>query len=182
MWTEEMRKKIENRLGLTALNIYGLTEIIGPGVAQECMQKTGLHIFEDHFYPEIIDPKTGKRLPPGEKGELVITTLTKEAMPMIRFRTRDITSLLDDECKCGRTLRRIGRITGRTDDMIKVRGVMVFPSQIEKALLKVDGLEPHYQIVITRPHYLDEMEIRVETSPELFSDEVKEMEKIKKKN
>ncbi|ADP76937.1 phenylacetate-CoA ligase [Methanothermus fervidus DSM 2088] len=181
MWTEEMRKKIENRLGLTALNIYGLTEIIGPGVAQECMQKTGLHIFEDHFYPEIIDPKTGKRLPPGEKGELVITTLTKEAMPMIRFRTRDITSLLDDECKCGRTLRRIGRITGRTDDMIKVRGVMVFPSQIEKALLKVDGLEPHYQIVITRPHYLDEMEIRVETSPELFSDEVKEMEKIKKK-
>lgn len=181
MWTEEMRKKIENRLGLTALNIYGLTEIIGPGVAQECMQKTGLHIFEDHFYPEIIDPKTGKRLPPGEKGELVITTLTKEAMPMIRFRTRDITSLLDDECKCGRTLRRISRITGRTDDMIKVRGVMVFPSQIEKALLKVDGLEPHYQIVITRPHYLDEMEIRVETSPELFSDEVKEMEKIKKK-
>lgn len=181
MWTEEMRKKIENRLGLTALNIYGLTEIIGPGVAQECMQKTGLHIFEDHFYPEIIDPKTGKRLPPGEKGELVITTLTKEAMPMIRFRTRDITSLFDDECKCGRTLRRISRITGRTDDMIKVRGVMVFPSQIEKALLKVDGLEPHYQIVITRPHYLDEMEIRVETSPELFSDEVKEMEKIKKK-
>lgn len=174
MWTEEMRETIEARLGLTALNIYGLTEIIGPGVAMECTEKNGLHIAEDHFYPEIID-KNGERLGPGERGELVITTLTRVGMPVIRFRTKDITSIDYDPCNCGRTLARISRITGRVDDMLKVRGVSVFPSQIEKALLRIDGIEPHYQIIVTRPHLMDELEVRVETSPELFSDDIRKM-------
>lgn len=181
MWTEEMREEIEKRLNLTALNIYGLTEIIGPGVAQECREKNGLHIFDDHFYPEIIDTPTMKPLPYGEKGELVLTTLTREGMPVIRFRTRDITTLRQGRCKCGRTHVKMDRITGRSDDMLKVRGVIVFPSQIERALLKIEGLEPHYQIIITRPHQLDELEVQVETSPALFSDEVKHVEEIKKR-
>lgn len=181
MWTEEMRDEIEKRLNLTALNIYGLTEIIGPGVAQECREKKGLHIFDDHFYPEIIDTPTMKPLPFGEKGELVLTTLTREGMPVIRFRTRDITTLRQGRCKCGRTHVKMDRITGRSDDMLKVRGVIVFPSQIERALLKIEGLEPHYQIIITRPHQLDELEVQVETSPALFSDEVKHVEEIKKR-
>ncbi len=180
IWTEEMRNAIEEKLGLSALNIYGLTEIIGPGVAQECDEKRGLHIFEDHFYPEIINPKTKETLPHGEKGELVLTTLTREAMPIIRFRTRDITVLRDGECACGRTFIKMDRITGRSDDMLKIRGVIVFPSQIEKALLKIEGLEPHYQIIVTRPHYLDELEVQVEASPKLFSDEVKHVEEAKK--
>ncbi|MBC7101122.1 phenylacetate--CoA ligase family protein [Methanothermobacter tenebrarum] len=180
MWTEEMRDAIEERLGLVALNIYGLTEIIGPGVAMECHEKNGLHIFEDHFYPEIINPETLENLPPGKKGELVLTTLTREAMPIIRFRTRDITTLRKGKCPCGRTLIRMDRITGRSDDMLKIRGVIVFPSQIEEALLKIDGLEPHYQIVVTRPKYLDELEVQVEASPALFSDEVKHVEEAKK--
>ncbi|WP_432703792.1 phenylacetate--CoA ligase [Methanothermobacter thermautotrophicus] len=180
MWTEEMRETIEARLGLTALNIYGLTEIIGPGVAMECTEKNGLHIAEDHFYPEIIDPKTRERLPHGTKGELVLTTLTREGMPVLRFRTKDITALRDGECGCGRTLVRMDRITGRSDDMLKIRGVIVFPSQIERALLRIKGLEPHYQIVVTRPEFLDELEIQVEASPELFSDEVKHVEEAKR--
>ena len=180
MWTEEMRETIEARLGLTALNIYGLTEIIGPGVAMECTEKNGLHIAEDHFYPEIIDPKTGEKLPNETKGELVLTTLTREGMPVLRFRTKDITALRDGECGCGRTLVRMDRITGRSDDMLKIRGVIVFPSQIERALLKIKGLEPHYQIVVTRPEFLDELEVQVEASPELFSDEVKHVEKAKR--
>jgi len=180
MWTEEMRNAIEERLGLTALNIYGLTEIIGPGVAQECTEKNGLHIFEDHFYPEIIDPKTKEKLPYGKKGELVLTTLTREGMPILRFRTKDITALRNDKCGCGRTLVRMDRITGRSDDMLKIRGVIVFPSQIERALLKIKGLEPHYQIVVTRPEFLDELEVQVEASPELFSDEVKHVEEAKR--
>ncbi|MDI9615274.1 phenylacetate--CoA ligase [Methanothermobacter sp.] len=180
MWTEEMRNTIEERLGLTALNIYGLTEIIGPGVAQECTEKNGLHIFEDHFYPEIIDPKTEEKLPYGRKGELVLTTLTREGMPILRFRTKDITALRNDECGCGRTLVRMDRITGRSDDMLKIRGVIVFPSQIERALLKIKGLEPHYQIVVTRPEFLDELEVQVEASPELFSDEVKHVEEARR--
>jgi len=180
MWTEEMRNAIEERLGLTALNIYGLTEIIGPGVAQECPEKNGLHIFEDHFYPEIIDPKTLEKLPYGRKGELVLTTLTREGMPILRFRTKDITALRNEACGCGRTLVRMERITGRSDDMLKIRGVIVFPSQIERALLGVKGLEPHYQIVVTRPEFLDELEVRVEASPELFSDEVKHVEEAKR--
>ena len=180
MWTEEMRQKLEKRLNISAQNIYGLTEIIGPGVAMECPVKKGLHIFEDHFYPEIIDPQTMKQVPDGEKGELVLTTLTREGMPVIRFRTRDITALNRGICECGRTQVKMDRITGRSDDMLKIRGVIVFPSQIEKALLKIEGLEPQYQIIVTRPHHLDEIEVMVETSPALFSDEVKHVEEIKK--
>ncbi len=180
MWTEEMRYELEKRLNISAQNIYGLTEIIGPGVAMECPVKKGLHIFEDHFYPEIIDPNTLKQFPDGEKGELVLTTLTREGMPIIRFRTRDITALNRGVCECGRTQVKMDRITGRTDDMLKIRGVIVFPSQIEKALLKIEGLEPQYQIIVTRPHHLDELEVQVETSPALFSDEVKHVEEIKK--
>ena len=181
MWTDRMRDEIEKRFHLIALNIYGLTEIIGPGVAQECDQKNGLHIFEDHFYPEVVSPETLEPLPEGEKGELVLTTLTREGMPMIRFRTRDITTLRREICKCGRTLVRMDRITGRTDDMLKIRGVLVFPYQIEKALLEIKGVEPHYQIIVTRPHHLDEIEVQVETSKKLFSDEVRHLEEVRKK-
>ncbi|MGZ7108935.1 MAG: phenylacetate--CoA ligase family protein [Methanobacterium sp.] len=181
MWTEEMRQEIQRRFNSPAYNIYGLTEIMGPGVALECQEQEGLHVMEDHFYPEIIDSTTLETLPEGEKGELVLTALTRDGMPIIRFRTKDITALHKGECSCGRTLIKMDRITGRADDMLKVRGVAIFPSQIEKALLKVDGLEPHYQIIITRPQHLDIMEVRVEASPELFSDEVKELVGIKKK-
>ena len=181
MWTEEMRREIEKRFGIKAYNIYGLTEIIGPGVAHECEAQEGLHIWEDHFLPEIIDPETGEPLPEGERGELVLTTLTKKGVPMIRFRTRDITAFISGKCSCGRTSRRIERIRGRTDDMIKVRGVMIFPYQIEKAILEVQGVEPHYQIILTRPHYLDEIEIQVEMSKEIFSDEVRKIEELKKR-
>ncbi|MCX8041330.1 MAG: phenylacetate--CoA ligase [Thermodesulfobacteriaceae bacterium] len=181
MWTEEMRKEIEKRFGLKAYNVYGLTEIIGPGVAHECTEQAGLHVWEDHFYIEIVDPETGEVLPEGTRVELVITTLTREGMPMLRFRTRDITSIIKGECPCGRTVRRIDRIRGRTDDMIKVRGVMLFPYQIEQAILEVQGVEPHYQIVITRPQYLDEIEVQVEVSKETFSDEIKVLENLRKK-
>jgi phenylacetate-CoA ligase len=181
VWTDRMRDEIEKRFHLIALNIYGLTEIIGPGVAQECDQKNGLHICEDHFYPEVISPETLEPLPDGEKGELVLTTLTREGMPMIRFRTRDITTLRRERCKCGRTLVRMDRITGRTDDMLKIRGVLIFPSQIEKALLEVKGVEPHYQIIVTRPQHFDEIEVQVETSKKLFSDEVRHLEEVKKR-
>jgi len=181
VWTDRMRDEIEKRFHLIALNIYGLTEIIGPGVAQECDQKNGLHIAEDHFYPEVISPETREPLPDGEKGELVLTTLTREGMPMIRFRTRDVTTLRRERCKCGRTLVRMDRVTGRTDDMLKIRGVLIFPSQIERALLEVKGVEPHYQIIVTRPQHLDEIEVQVETSKKLFSDEVKHLEDVKKK-
>ncbi|MDD1763185.1 MAG: phenylacetate--CoA ligase [Methanobacteriaceae archaeon] len=180
MWTEEMRDEIEKRLNLRALNIYGLTEIIGPGVAQECSQKSGLHIFDDHFYPEIIDPQTLQARGDGQKGELVLTTLTREGMPVIRFRTRDITTLQKGVCECGRSLVKMDRITGRSDDMLKIRGVIVFPSQIERALLKIEGLDPHYQIIVSRPHQLDELEVQVEASDILFSDEVKQVEEVKK--
>lgn len=180
MWTEEMRVEIEKRLNLDALNIYGLTEIIGPGVAQECMEKDGLHIFEDHFYPEIVDTNTLKQLPRGEKGELVLTTLTREGMPVIRFRTRDITTLREGLCACGRTSVKMDRITGRSDDMLKVRGVIVFPSQIERALLKIEGLQPQYQIIVSRPQQMDELEVQVEASSALFSDEVKHVEEVKR--
>lgn len=181
VWTDRMRDEIEGRFRLLALNIYGLTEIIGPGVAHECKEKCGLHIFEDHFYPEVISPDTLQPLPDGEKGELVLTTLTRDGMPMIRFRTKDITSLSRETCTCGRTLVRMERITGRTDDMLKIRGVLVFPSKIEKALLEVKGIEPHYQIIVTRPHHLDEMEVQVEVSKKVFSDEVRHLQELKKK-
>ncbi|WP_414469407.1 phenylacetate--CoA ligase family protein [Methanobacterium sp. ACI-7] len=181
MWTNEMRHEIEKRFNAPAFNIYGLTEIMGPGVALECDQQEGLHVNEDHFYPEIIDSETLETKEDGEKGELVLTTLTRHGMPIIRFRTKDITALRRGKCDCGRTLVKMDRITGRTDDMLKVRGVAVFPSQIEKALLKIDEVEPHYQIIVTRPQHLDVMEIQVEASPKLFSDEIKELVGIKKK-
>ena len=181
MWTEQMRKEIEKRFGIKAYNVYGLTEIIGPGVAHECPAQEGLHIWEDHFYPEIIDPETGEILPEGKRGELVLTTLTKKGVPMLRFRTKDITAFISGTCSCGRTSIRIEKIRGRTDDMIKVRGVMLFPYQIEKAILEVQGVEPHYQIILTRPQYLDEIEVQVEMSKEIFSDEVRKIEELRKK-
>lgn len=181
MWTEEMRREIEKRFGIKAYNVYGLTEIIGPGVAHECEEQMGLHIWEDHFLPEIIDPETGEWVEEGKEGELVLTTLTKEGVPMIRFRTRDITSFVPGECPCGRTGRRIERIKGRTDDMIKVRGVMLFPYQIEQCILEVQGIEPHYQIILTRPHHLDEIEVQVEMAKETFSDEVRAIEELRRR-
>ncbi len=180
-WSDNMRKEIEEKLHLLAIDIYGLTEIIGPGVASECEHQNGLHIFEDHFYPEIIDPKTDKVLPDGEKGELVITTLTKEGTPVLRYRTRDITYLDHSPCPCGRTSVRMHRLLGRTDDMLIIRGVNVFPSQIEEVILAIEGVEPHYQLVVERHDQLDELEVQVEMNEKLFSDEIKNLEQIEKK-
>ena len=177
-WTESMRRHIESAGGIRAFDIYGLSEIIGPGVAVECCAQNGLHIFEDHFYPEVVDTETGEPLPEGSEGELVITTLSKRAMPMIRYRTRDITSLVSEPCACGRTLRRMRRIGRRSDDMIILRGVNVFPSQIESALLSVEGTLPHYQIVLTRDKGLDQMEVLVEVTPEVFSDQIGALETL----
>jgi phenylacetate-CoA ligase len=179
-WSENMRKDIQEKLNLLAIDIYGLTEIIGPGVASECQHQNGLHINEDHFYPEIIDPKTGKVLPDGEKGELVITTLTKEGTPVLRYRTRDITYLDHSPCPCGRTSVRMHRILGRTDDMLIIRGVNVFPSQIEEVILSMDGIEPHYQLIIERREQRDELEVQVEMNEKMFSDEIKILEKTEK--
>jgi phenylacetate-CoA ligase len=180
-WTESMRRRIESESGIKAYDIYGLSEIIGPGVAMECECQAGPHIFEDWFYPEIIDLKTGKPLPDGEEGELVLTTLGKEAMPMIRYRTRDITALSSERCECGRTLRRIQRIGRRSDDMFIIRGVNVFPSQIETALLRVEGTLPHYQIILTRNKGLDEVEVQVEVTRELFADTVGAIEQLQRR-
>ncbi len=180
-WSEGAREAIEERLGLSAHDIYGLTEIIGPGVAAECEAKTGLHVFDDHFIPEVIDPDTGEPLPPGEKGELVFTCITKRAFPILRFRTRDITKLDYEPCECGRTQPRMERVTGRTDDMLIIRGVNVFPSQIEEVLLKIEEVEPHYQLVLTREGRLDQLEVQVEVSPAIFSDQVRQLEAIEQK-
>jgi phenylacetate-CoA ligase len=180
-WTESMRRRIEADSGIKAYDIYGLSEIIGPGVAMECLCQSGPHIFEDWFYPEIIDPKTGKLLADGEEGELVLTTLGKLAMPMIRYRTRDITALDAGRCDCGRTLRRIKRISRRSDDMFIIRGVNVYPSQIETALLKVEGTMPHYQIILTREKGLDEIEVQVEVTREVFGDTVGALELVQQK-
>jgi phenylacetate-CoA ligase len=177
-WTTSMRSRIESLTGITAIDIYGLSEIIGPGVAIECPCQDGLHIFEDHFYPEIIDPVTGEALPDGSEGELVLTTLSKHAMPMIRYRTRDITTLMPGTCACGRSLRRMMRVGRRSDDMLIVRGVNVFPSQVEAALLEVEGTLPHYQIVLTRAHGLDQMEVLVEVTAETFSDRIGSLEQL----
>jgi phenylacetate-CoA ligase len=177
-WTGAMRDRIQNLAGIQAFDIYGLSEIIGPGVAVECPCQDGLHIFEDHFYPEIIDPDTGAVLPDGEEGELVLTTLSKQAMPMIRYRTRDITSLLSEPCPCGRSLRRMRRVGRRTDDMMIIRGVNVFPSQIESALLEVEGTLPHYQIILTRSRGLDQIEVQVEVTSESFSDKIGALEQL----
>jgi phenylacetate-CoA ligase len=171
-WTESMRRHIEQSSGIEAFDIYGLTEIIGPGVGCECRRHEGLHILEDHFYPEIIDPETGEPLPDGSEGELVLTTLSKQAMPMIRYRTRDITMLMPGRCVCGRTMRRMGRIGRRSDDMLIIRGVNVFPSQVESALLEIEGTLPHYQILLTREQGLDQMEVQVEVTPHMFNDKI----------
>jgi phenylacetate-CoA ligase len=169
-WSEAMRKHIQDSSRVAAHDIYGLSEIVGPGVAVECQERNGLHILEDHYYPEIIDPRTGKPLPDGSEGELVFTTLSKQAMPMIRYRTRDITAIIPEPCPCGRTLRRMRRITRRSDDMVIIRGVNVFPSQIEAAFLTVEGTMPHYQIVLTRAHSLDEIEVQLEVAQEIYAD------------
>jgi phenylacetate-CoA ligase len=180
-WTEAMRTEIERKLPITATDIYGLSEIIGPGVANECLEQDGAHIFDDHFLPEIINAATGEPLEDGQTGELVLTTLTKEACPMIRYRTRDITYLMREPCKCGRTHVRMGRIAGRTDDMLIIRGINVFPSQIEHVLLTIEGTEPHYLIYVRRVGTLDDMEIQVEISEAVFSDEVRKLEALEKK-
>lgn len=178
-WSENMREEVERKLNLKAVDIYGLSEVIGPGVSMECLQTSrGMHIFEDHFLPEIIDPDTGEVLPPGEQGELVFTTLTKEAFPIIRYRTKDISRLIYEPCECGRTLVRMEKVTGRTDDMLIIRGVNVFPSQVEHVLMGVEGVAPHYQIVVDRHGNMDTMAVQVEVSEELFSDEVKDLEKL----
>ena len=180
-WSDNMRKELEEKLGIKALDIYGLSEVIGPGVACECIEQQGLHIFEDFFIPEIIDPVTEEPLPEGEKGELVITTIDKEGLPVIRYRTRDITSLSYEPCACGRTHARIGKLLGRTDDMLIIRGVNVFPSQIESALMATGDAEPHYLIIVDRVDNLDSMEVWVEVSEKLFADEVRNLEHVRKK-
>ncbi|MFO8056912.1 MAG: phenylacetate--CoA ligase [bacterium] len=178
-WSENMRVEIERRLKIKAMDIYGLSEIIGPGVACECIEdQSGAHVYEDHFIAEVINPDTGEPVAPGEKGELVVTTLTKEAFPLIRYRTRDLTSLNPEKCACGRTAARMHRVTGRTDDMLIIRGVNVFPSQIEHVLLDVEGLEPHYQIMVDRVNNMDVMEVQIEMNEKLFSDELKELDSL----
>jgi phenylacetate-CoA ligase len=171
-WTQGMRERLEQGAGIEAFDIYGLSEIIGPGVAIECDQHQGMHIFEDFFYPEIIDPDTCEVLPDGEFGELVLTTLSKYAMPMIRYRTRDLTRIISEKCACGRTIRRIDRISARSDDMFIIRGVNVFPSQIESALLSVEGTTANYQIILTTDRDMDNIEVDVEFAPELYDDPV----------
>jgi phenylacetate-CoA ligase len=180
-WSEAMRQHIESKGKLKAYDIYGLSEITGPGVAIECCFQNGLHVFEDHFYPEIIDLQSNEPCPNGAEGELVLTTLSKRAMPIIRYRTHDITVIIPGPCPCGRTLRRIKRIGRRSDDMIVIRGINVFPSQVEAALLAVEGTLPHYQILLTREKGLDQMEVQVEVTPEVFSDEIKVMENLQAK-
>lgn len=181
-WSENMREEVEKKLGLKAIDIYGLSEIIGPGVSMECIEaQHGLHIFEDHFLPEIIDPDSGEILPMGETGELVFTTLTKEAFPIIRYRTKDITRLIKEPCICGRNFVRMEKISGRTDDMLIIRGVNVFPTQVEHVLVGIEGVEPHYQIIVNREGTLDTMEVQVEVSDEIFSDEIKNLENLSKR-
>ena len=182
-WSEQLRNEIEAKMGITAINIYGLTEVMGPGVSVECPHKCGMHIWEDHFLAEVINPQTGEALPYGKTGEMVITTLTKEAQPVIRFRTRDLVSLDPDTCECGRTMVRMSRVMGRSDDMLVIKGVNVFPSQIESVLLDVEGVEPQYLIVVDRQHGFkaDDLEIWVEVSENFFSDEVVKMEALEKK-
>ncbi|WP_318036520.1 phenylacetate--CoA ligase family protein [Candidatus Contubernalis alkalaceticus] len=179
-WSQSMRREIENNLGILAIDIYGLSEVIGPGVSSECPMQEGLHIFEDHFIPEIIDPVTGDPLPAGSRGELVFTSITKEAFPVIRYRTRDITSLNYEKCECGRTMVRMNKVTGRTDDMIIIRGVNVFPTQIESVLLDIGETEPHYQLIVDRKGSMDSLEVWVEVSEKLFSDKVKGLEDLER--
>jgi len=180
-WSENMRREIENKLKLKAIDIYGLSEIIGPGVSCECGEQAGMHINEDHFYPEIIDPENLLPLPQGERGELVFTTITKEGIPLIRYRTRDLTRLNYERCGCGRTLVRMEKCTGRSDDMLIIRGVNVFPSQIESVLLEMSETEPHYLCIVDREGTLDTLQLMVEVQEQFFSDEIKVLEALRKK-
>ncbi len=181
-WSENMREEIEKKLNILAIDIYGLSEVMGPGVASECIEeKKGLHVFEDFFIPEIINPDTGEVLPYGQTGELVFTTLTKEAFPVLRYRTKDISKIIPEQCSCGRSFYRMQRVTGRSDDMLIIRGVNVFPSQIEHVLMSIEGVEPHYQIIVDREGALDIMEVQVEVMDEIFSDEVKVLEHLSKR-
>jgi len=181
-WSETMRQEIEEKLNIKAIDIYGLSEIMGPGVGVECIEaQNGLHLWEDHFIPEIINPETGEVLPYGEKGELVITTITKEGIPLLRYRTRDITRILPEPCICGRTHMRIERLSGRSDDMLIIRGVNVFPSQIESVLFNIEGVEPHYQLIVDRDGTLDTLEVQVEVNEQTFSDEIKVLQNLSKK-
>ncbi|MDO5755155.1 MAG: phenylacetate--CoA ligase [Tissierellia bacterium] len=180
-WTEEMREEIESQLKIKAYDIYGLSEIIGPGVAADCKEHKGLHIYEDHFYPEIVHPETLEPVEEGEVGELVITTLTKEGMPMIRYRTKDLTSLSREKCSCGRTMARMSRFKGRSDDMLVLKGVNVFPSQVETALLELPETKPYYLIIVDRVNNMDQVEIQVEVEDEYFSDEIRAMENLQEK-
>ncbi|HKL49212.1 MAG TPA: phenylacetate--CoA ligase [Desulfuromonadales bacterium] len=172
-WTEEMRREIENRLGIIATDNYGLSELMGPGVGGECVERCGMHIFEDHFIPEIIDPDTGEVLPEGSVGELVLTSITKEAFPIIRYRTRDITRLNYEPCSCGRTMVRMEKTMGRSDDMLIIKGVNVFPTQIEEVLFQAEGCEPHYQLIVDRVGNMDTLEVQVEVNDRIFFDEMK---------
>lgn len=180
-WTENMRKEIEEKLGIKAYDIYGLSEVAGPGVGYECECQNGTHLNEDHFFPEIVDPLTLQPVQPGETGELVFTHLTKEGMPLLRYRTKDLTSLRYEKCECGRTLVRMDRILGRSDDMLIVRGVNVFPTQIESVILEMEEFEPHYLLTINRVNNTDRMELRVEVRPDYYSDEINKMLALKKK-
>jgi phenylacetate-CoA ligase len=179
-WTENMRREIEEKLKIRAIDIYGLSEVIGPGVASECECQEGLHINEDHFYPEIIDPETLEVLPEGTTGELVFTTLTKEGLPLIRYRTRDLTKLTTERCRCGRTLVRMNKCLGRSDDMLIIRGVNLFPSQVESVLLEISGIKPHYLLIVDRINNLDTLELKVEVDEAFFLDKISQLESLRK--
>lgn len=180
-WTENMRREIEEKLKIKATDIYGLSEVIGPGVASECSFQDGLHINEDHFYPEIIDPVTLEVLPEGSQGELVFTTITKEGLPLVRYRTRDLTRLTYEKCRCGRTLVRMSKCLGRSDDMLIIRGVNLFPSQVETVLLEIEGIKPHYQLIVDRVNNLDTLELKVEVDEAFFLDRISQLEALRKK-
>ena len=178
-WSENTRAEIERQFGMTAIDIYGLSEVLGPGVAAECQCKCGLHVNEDHFTIEIVDPETLRPVPEGERGEVVFTTLTKQGIPVVRYRTRDISRIVPGECACGRTSRRLERVTGRSDDMLIIRGVNVFPSQIEQVLLGIPGVAPYYQVVLSRRGSMDHVEVHVEVSPDVSFDEIKTLERLR---
>jgi phenylacetate-CoA ligase len=180
-WSENMRKQIEHAMGITAIDIYGLSEVMGPGVASECVHQNGLHVFEDHFIVEIVDEETLEPVPDGEYGEVVFTTITKEGIPVVRYRTRDISRIIPEPCVCGRTFRRMERVTGRSDDMIIIRGVNVFPSQIEQVLAGIRGVAPHYLVVLGKRGSLDHVQVQVEVAPEFHFDEVRELERLQKR-
>jgi phenylacetate-CoA ligase len=180
-WTENMRREIEDKLRIKAIDIYGLSEVIGPGVASECYAQEGLHIYEDHFFPEIIDPDTLQILPPGSTGELVFTTITKEGLPLIRYRTRDLTRLTYDKCRCGRTLVRMDKCFGRSDDMLIIRGINLFPSQVESVLLEMSEIKPHYLLIVDRVNNLDTLELKVEVDEAFFLDKISQLETLRQK-